>query len=156
MAQLPSVFNANDHKGRMGFNVIPAGKYRAKLVKSEAKKTKDGQGQYWNLSFKITEGERKGSVIFTKLNLINKSDQAVQIAQNELGSICDACGKGSVRDTEELHGIEIEIDVAIKAADENYPESNTIKGYHKIGGGPSKSASGDAKPAAKRPIFGKK
>ena len=127
MAKLPSVFNASKHDGRMGFNTIPAGRYKMRIVKSEMKKTKDGNGQYANLTAKVVDGQHKGSVIFIRLNLVNQNDEAVRIAQNELATLCEACKKSTIKDTEELHGIDFYADVGIKPADSNYPESNVIK-----------------------------
>ncbi len=132
MAKLPAVFNASKHDGRMGFNVIPAGRYKMRIVKSEMKKTKDGKGQYANLTAKVVDGQHKGSVIFIRLNLVNQNDEAVRIAQNELATLCDACKKGAIKDTEELHGVDFYADVAVKAADSNYPESNVIKNYYTL------------------------
>lgn len=158
MAQLPAVFNAESHKGRMGFNVIPAGTYKSKIVKSESKKTKAGDGTIYTLHEKITEGEFKGNVIFARLNLVNKNDQAVQIAQNELGTICDACGKKQVKETEELHGIEHYIDVGIKPADDNYPEGNVIKGYRSLNDKVKSSVKADdtEEVPKRRAVFGNK
>lgn len=133
MAKLPSVFNAEKHAGRMGFNVIPKARYKARIIKSEMKKNKNTEGSQCVLQFKIVDGQHKGSIIFTRLNLINANEQAVQIANNELGTICDACKKPVVRDSEELHGIDMWIDVDIKPADANYPEGNVIKNYVALG-----------------------
>ena len=144
MAKLPSVFNAEKHSGRMGFNVIPAGKYKSRIVKSEMKKTKDGTGTILVMQEKVVEGQHKGSILFIRLNLVNKNDQAVQIAQNELATICDACKKPAVKDSEELHGIDHYIEVGIKPADDNYPESNVIKNYLPLSKGkPTLSKSDD-------------
>jgi len=139
MAKLPSVFNAEKHSGRMGFNTIPAGRYKSRIVKSEMKKTKDGNGTMLVMHEKVVEGQHKGSIIFIRLNLVNKNDQAVKIAQDELATICEACKKPVVKDSEELHGIDHYIEVGIKPGDANYPESNVIKNYIAIGkGGPTK------------------
>lgn len=131
MSKLPSVFNSKDHGGRMGFSTIPAGWYKAQITKSELKPTKAKDGKYLQLMEKVIEGQHKGSVIFTRLNLINKSDIAVNIAQNELATICDACGKNKVEDSEELHGIAHWIQVIIEEGAGDMPDQNRIKMYRK-------------------------
>ena len=108
------------------------------------KKTKDGTGTILVMQEKVVEGQHKGSILFIRLNLVNKNDQAVQIAQNELATICDACKKPAVKDSEELHGIDHYIEVGIKPADDNYPESNVIKNYLPLSKGkPTLSKSDD-------------
>ena len=131
MSKLPSVFNAKDHGGRMGFQTIPPGWYKSQITKSEMKTTKNKEGKYLQIMEKVIEGQHKGSVIFTRLNLINKNDVAVSIAQNELGTICDACGKGKVEDSEELHGIPHWIEVVIEEGKDDNPDQNRIKMYSK-------------------------
>jgi len=128
------------------FDAIPAGKYVASIIKSEMKDNKAGTGSFLNLHFKIQDGQFKDRLVFTNLNLNNPSDQAVAIARKELTSIVKACGKISIEDSEELHGIEMEIKVAVRSATPNFPEGNDIKGYKALGSNPSASAS--AKPSA--------
>ena len=150
MSMLPSVFNAESHKGRMGFNTIPKGRYKAIITKSEMKKTKDHsetKGQYLSLMVKVVEGDHKGAIVFRNLNLVNKNDMAVQIAQNELATICAAVGKASVKDSEELHGKEMWIDVGVEEANGDNPERNTIVNYEALSAGAGAGA-------AKKPLFG--
>lgn len=131
MSKLPSVFNAKDHSGRMGFQTIPEGSYKMKFISSEMKKNKSTDGSHLSMMAKIVEGQHKGSVIFVRLNLVNQNEQAVQIAQNELGTICDACGKGKVSDSEELHGIEFWAKVKVEKGSGDNPDQNKITMYSK-------------------------
>lgn len=167
MSQLPSVFNAEKHSGRMGFNTIPKGKYKAQIVKSEMKKTREGNGQMLVLMFKVSDGQHKGAVIFRRLNLVNQNDMAVTIAQNELATICDAIGKKAVKDSEELHAKEMWIDVVVKDADGDYPASNDITNYTSLSKGGTSTAAAksddedadDAEeeaPKPKKSLFGNK
>lgn len=126
MAQLPKVFKpSEDHS-----MTIPTDWYISKIVKSEMKKTKAKDGQYLSLGFKITRGQRTGSMLWTNLNLINKNDTAVRIAEAHLEKICAAVGyEDDLEDTEVLHGIEIGIKVTIKPATAQFPEGNEIKDF---------------------------
>jgi len=136
MAQLPSAFKAKDHGTMQSFAALPAGDYMAKIVKTEMKmaKKKPGQkvnGQYLSVQLKIMNGKYKDRTVFRNLNLINDSQQAVEIASQELATICAACEKENVEDTEVLHDVPMVITLVKKPATANQPESNNIKFYRK-------------------------
>ena len=131
MAQLPSVFNSSDHDSS-GFEPIPAGVYVAEIVKSELKTTKDGTGKYISLQLKVVDGDHAGRLVFEMLNIVNKNQTAVDIANRNLKSIVVACGLGDdyqLEDTEDLHGIPMGIRVSIQEATAQWPAKNIIKGY---------------------------
>jgi hypothetical protein len=129
MAQLPDVFNAKDNEKMGGFEPIPAAWYLAEVTKSEMKATKAGTGKYLTCQIKVLEGEYKNRYLFNLLNLINPSQTAVEIAQKELASMCEACGLDEIEDSTELHGIAMAVRVIIKPADAKYPAKNEIKDY---------------------------
>lgn len=111
------------------FELIPAGDYVAVITDSEWKETKNKDGQYLSLKIEIIEGANKGRVLFDNLNLDNKNEKAVQIAQQTLASICLATNKVNVNDSSELHDIPLIIKVGVQPAQGGYDESNRIKGY---------------------------
>ena len=130
MAQLPSVFNAKDSDKMGGFEPVPAGWYIAEVAKSEYKATAAKTGHYLTCQIKILEPEEhKGRVVFNLLNLDNPNQTAVEIAQKELASMCEACGLDELEDSTELHGIPMGIRLAIEPADANWPAKNKIKAY---------------------------
>ena len=129
MAQLPSVFNAKENEKMGGFEPIPASWYLAEITKTESKKTKAGTDSYITCQFKVLEGEYEGRFIFNLLNLDNPNPVAVEIAQKELASICEACDIDELEDTVELHGIPMAIRVVIKDGQSGYPPKNEIKAY---------------------------
>lgn len=148
MAQLPNEFKAKDHEGLRDFEPLPAGMYIARIVESEMKQcketAKDPDGQYLKLTIRLDEGQKyAGRQLWVNLNLINKNEKAVEIAQNELASITTACGKSVVRDSNELHGIPMRIKVAVvpdgRGAD--FPPQNQIKKYEPVDGASSSGAS---------------
>lgn len=71
---------------------IPAGDYKAVIVKSEMKPTKDGNGQYLQLGMVITEGPHRDTEFTERLNLVNANPKAVAIAYLALARIADAIG----------------------------------------------------------------
>ena len=105
MAELPEVFQAKDEPTMdQGFETIPPSWQPAVIVKSTFEKANSGRGKYLKLTFKIIEGQYKGRIVWTQLNLIHENDTTVQIAKRELSSICKALDLESVVDSEELHG----------------------------------------------------
>lgn len=129
MAELPGVFNAKENEKMGGFDPVPAGWYIAEVVKSEMKNTAAKTGKYLNLQWKITQGEYKGRMFFTLMNLVNKNPIAVEIAQKELASVCEAMEIDELEDSVELHDIEIGVRLSVKAGDANWPPKNEAKGY---------------------------
>ena len=77
--------------------------------------------------------------MFDNLNLDNKNEKAVQIAQQTLASICLATNKINVNDSAELHNIPLIIKVGVQPAQGGYDESNRIKGYKPNTGAVSQS-----------------
>ena len=58
--------------------------------------------KYLKVEMDITEGEFQGRKLFENLNLVNKNDLAVTIAQQTLAEICTAVNKPSIQDSSEV------------------------------------------------------
>ena len=129
MAQLKQAANTEDNNETSGFSVIPEGSYIAHITKSEWKTTRAGDGEYINLHLVILEGEYAGRMLFENLNMVNPNKIAEDIARKTLNSICAACKLQNVEDTEELHGIPMEVKVKIRPAQGDYPASNSIAAF---------------------------
>lgn len=135
MAKLPSAFNANDHEKMGDYSAIPAGEYEAKITASESKESNNNpENHYWKLTFEVISGDYKGRKLFKNLNLVNTNPTAVEIANKELSTICEAVGKVAIKDTAELHGIPMKIKVKVTEATAKYPEGNDISYYEGLGG----------------------
>lgn len=130
MALLPKgKFNANEIDPKSGFAPIPPGDYLVVITDSEMKKTNDGEGEYLKLSFKVAHGEFEGRYIWLNLNLVNKSAQAVEIAERELSAICHAVDVLEPEDSQELHGIVMLAKVKVKPPANGYDASNTLGNF---------------------------
>ena len=116
--------------GKDGFSAIPAGKYIATITDSELKSTRDGKGQYLQLTFQVSEGQYSRRLVWDRLNLVNKNPQAVDIAKKDLAKICRALGVDGISDSAELHGKPLRIDVKVRPASGDFGESNEIGGYY--------------------------
>ena len=122
-------FDANTVEPSTGFDPIPAGKYPAVIVESNMKPTKNGNGQYLELTFEIIDGDFKGRKVWARLNLENQNSTAVQIARSELSAICRAVGVMQPQDSIELHNLPLIITVRCKKNPETDEITNEIKGY---------------------------
>jgi len=122
-------FNANEVDPNFAFEAIPAGRYLAVITDSEMKPTKSGGGQYLQFTFQIIEGEYKGRLIWSRLNLDNPNATTVKIARAELSAICRAVGVLAPKDSVELHNIPLVITVGLKKRDDTGELGNVIKGY---------------------------
>jgi len=124
-------FNANDVDPAVGFDPIPAGKYLAAITESEMKDTKSGDGKYLQFTFQILEGEFKGRMLWSRLNLENANATTVKIARAELSAICRAVSVMAPKDSVELHNLPLLITVAQKKRQDTGEMGNVIKGYAK-------------------------
>ena len=127
MARFDTSFDATSVEPTTAYELLPAGKYRAQIVESEMRVTKNGMGQFLWLMLDILDGEHKGRKIFDQLNLVNANPTTVEIAQRTLSAICHATGKLQVNDSEELHLIPMTIQVGVKPPKDGYGERNTIR-----------------------------
>jgi hypothetical protein len=121
-------FNAETVDPSFSFPALPAGKYLAAIVESEKKETKAGTGEYLELTLQVLEGEHKGRKLWSRLNLDNPNEKAVQIARAELSSICRAVNVMRPKDSQELHNIPIYISI-IQEPGLNDELVNRIKKY---------------------------
>jgi hypothetical protein len=135
MAQLGGTFDANEVEPSTPREVIPANKYIAHIVKSDMVDTSGGTGRMLVLEWDILEGEYRERKVFSRLNLVNASAQAAEIAQRELSAICRAVGAMVVSDSNELHFKPALIDVTVTPSGVNpkngkeYGPGNGIRKY---------------------------
>lgn len=93
MVALPETYNTADLQSSGGkLPLIPDGKYQAIILSSEMRDTKNKDGQYLQLNIVITQGQYEGTEFVERLNIINKSELAKQIAYTTLARISEAVG----------------------------------------------------------------
>jgi hypothetical protein len=81
---------------------IPDGAYRIIFDSAKFEPTKDGQGTKLNLHWQVVEGECKGRGTFESLNVVNRSEDCVNIAMGQLNRYYKAVGKEDTDDENEL------------------------------------------------------
>jgi hypothetical protein len=147
MSQFETI-NLNDLPEQTNdFAPIPAGDYTVSIKDAELKPTKDGLGQYIKLKLQVQGPAHVGRVIFSNLNIRNKSQAAETIGRQQLGAIMRALGIASVSDTDQLIGATIGIKVAIKEAQNGYEAQNEVKAYKALTGSVPSPASAAQAPA---------
>ena len=146
MADLGGVFNAADVKPQ-SFDVLPAGEYEAIIVNSEFKTTVAGNGKYLNLELQVLNGPFQNRKLFDKLNLVNPSEKAVEIARGTLSAICRSVGVMTPKDSSELHNRPLRVKVTVKKSDE-FGEQNEVKAYRPRNAGPVSPPAPAVQPAA--------
>lgn len=121
-------FDANKVEPQSVREIIPAGDYLAIIADSEKVETKARDGYMIKMKLQIIEeGQYKNRTLFDNLNLWNKSEQAVQIAQSTLSAICHAVGVLQPKDTSQLHNKPLCI--VVKTGKYNDNPTNSIAGY---------------------------
>lgn len=113
---------------------LPSGKYPMMITASEMKATKDQTGAYLQLELTVIDGEFKGRKVWDRLNLKNNNPVAEQIARESLSAICHASGVIQCANSQQLHGIPMEVKVKYKPEADGYDASNDVKGYKPLGG----------------------
>ncbi len=148
-------FDAEQQQSMRTFDALPKGDYLGMITDSEMKDTKAGDGKYLQLTWEIVEGEAKGRSLWSRLNLENKSQQAVDIAKRELGDICKAIGVLRPKDSMDLHGKLVVLSVSVKKRNDTGERTNDIKGYKAANGSAPQASQTAAPQAASAPVADK-
>ncbi len=140
MALLNGTFDASGVEPAAPMELLPPGRYVAQIVQSEMQPTKAGDGQMLWLELEVLEGAQRGRKIWDRLNLANRNQQAVEIAQRQLSAICHAVGQIQVSDSEQLHLRPVLVTLAVEpdSRDAHLPveerrKQNKVKGYSATG-----------------------
>jgi hypothetical protein len=164
MAFIGQTFDVNElPQGNGGnYDPVPPGWYTASITQAELKPTKDGSGQYIKLRYDITGPAHQGRVVFGNLNIKNASAKAEEIGRQQLGDLMRAIGLAKVTDTDQLIGGQLQINLTVKPATDQYAAGNEVKGFKALSGGSpapafaSAPAPTQAAPASAAPPWARK
>lgn len=141
--QLLEPFNPYDHNPEQGEGQLPVGKHPVIINGAEVKATKNNDGGMIVLMLQIIDGPLKGATGPYRLNLYNKSEQAVKIARSQLSALCYVTQRFQLgqngTDLSPLFNVPFIIEVVPQAANENYTE---IKKVFDINGNEPKAQGG--------------
>ena len=139
MANL-SGFDASQVPEQQEFTALPEGQYVVIATASEMKPTKNGTGEFLQFTWEVVDGPMKGRKLWSRLNLKNPNQTAVDIGQRELGAICRATGVIKPNDSSELHNKPLLVTVAVEV-DDRRRENNVVKKYEAVGAAAPAAAS---------------
>lgn len=142
-------FDASQVDPKADFEPLPKGDYVVMAVNSGFEPTKDKQGEFLKFELEVVDGPYRGRRLFDRLNLKNKNEKAVKIAQATLSSICRAVGVLRPRDSSELHNKPMIAKVDIEPRDDQPGSfSNKVKNYEAANGAAASAPAGGPPPAA--------
>lgn len=159
MAYLDTPINANDLPDDTGgdYTPLPEGEYSVTIKDAEVKATNDGTGQYIKLRLDVQGPTHAGRVVFSNINIRNKSEQAEQIGRGQLKAVMSALGIATLTDTDQLIGGQLIVKLSVRAArtddktGKTYEASNDVKAYKPAGGARMAAPGAMPKPAAAAP-----
>ena|SRR6516165_726871 len=124
------------------FPPLPSGAYVVRMIDSDLRVTKDGNGKYLRAVLQVIDGEYAERKIFDNINLENQNETAVEIGHRRLSQICHAVNMLQVRDSAELHDKPMLVDVGIEPAKGEYAERNKVLKYRpRVAPSPQKNTS---------------
>ena len=122
-------FNPDAVTDRPGKTLLPVGDYIAEVTDSDFKDTKNGLGKYINLEFTIVDGEYVGRKFYENLNVMNKNEKTVEIANRALKDLIRAVnmlGK-PFKNSEMLHNIPLKVRVTMGKRTDNGEDENRLR-----------------------------
>ena len=111
--------------------LIPAGWYPARIVRSDLRDLKSGDGQRLVLTYALHGGPYAERRIEVGFNVDHPNPQAVEISQKELAKVLRACGLSTIQDTLELHDRMHQIRVSVETYKDR--DQNRITDWRPLG-----------------------
>jgi len=154
MASLGGVFDASTVAPAGTRTLIPAGRYKAHVLRTDLLDNKAQTGKFLWYEIEIIEGEFQGCTLEARMNIVNPNQQAMDIAQRELSALCHATGEMNVSDTDQFIGKPFCLVVKVKPAvmepdgvTQKYGPQSEVGGYEHISKLPGARPAGAAAPA---------
>ena len=122
-------FNPDAVTDRPGKTLLPVGEYVVEITDSDFKDTKNGLGKYINFEFTVLDGEYVGRKFYENLNVVNRNDKTVEIANRALKDILRATntlGK-PFKNTAMLHNIPLKVRAAMGKRSDNGEDENRFR-----------------------------
>ncbi len=130
MAQLT---HNNDEYPSTSFEPVPLPQVSVVITDTEVCFTKDATGKYLKVTFEILDPEYAGRLLYHNLTLHNKNEEAVKIGRGQISALCKACGKtGISKDSSELHGKKLTLNLKIVPGSGEYGPQNKITGFKEL------------------------
>lgn len=147
MSFLGEEIKVGDVEQDTGFDPIPDGWYTVSIAQADLTDTKAGTGKYIKMRLDVTGPSHQGRVIFCNLNIRNPNPKAEEIGRKQLDSVMRSIGLSGVQDTDQLIGGVMAVKVTTKH-DEQYGDSNEVKGFKSVNGSSAPTPSTMPKPSS--------
>lgn len=112
-------------------SLMPTGWYPARIVRSELRDLKSGEGQRLVITYVVDSGPYAKRRIDIGFNVSHPNPQAVEISQRELAKVLRACGLSQINDTLELHDRPHQIHIGVEMYKDR--EQNRINDWKPLG-----------------------
>jgi len=109
-----STESADSFEGRQ--EPLPEGDYEVVASEAVKEKTKDGQGWFWKLVFKVINGDYEGREIVHRFNICNKSEAAERIGRSQMKRFLECIGNLRPENEDAMTGIPFFVSVKCKKA----------------------------------------
>jgi len=122
-------FDADSVTDRPGAVLLPVGDYVVEITDSDFKDTKNGFGKYISLEFTIIDGERVGRKFFVNLNVLNRSEKTVEIANRAVKDLLRATNQLGKPFTNSamLHNLPFKVSVTMGKRSDNGEDENRFR-----------------------------
>jgi len=112
------------------YEQLPEGEYEVRVTNTENRVSKNGN-EYLNVEFTITGPTHAGRKVWDNHFIYGEKE----FPRTRFKWLAEACGLGSIKATEELHGRECIVNVIHAGPDKKY---ENVDRYAQIVGGPTK------------------
>lgn len=113
--------------------LLPKGKHPVQVEATDVKLTKAGDGEYAEITFVVIDGPAKNRKYWERYNISNPSAEAERIARENFAALCVAAGSPRIKDTDELVGKTLVLDIGISKRKDNGEDQNRTLGYYPSG-----------------------
>jgi hypothetical protein len=124
-------FNPANVEPPVPIGLLPKGRYIVACEKSEVKENKKGTGHILMLQFVIQEGEYKKKKIYDYINIKHNNHVAQRVGQQHLAGMCHALGITHLENSQQLHGLPLEVEIGIQEGKDGWESKNIIRGFVK-------------------------
>ena len=121
-------FDLLEPEQRASFEPLPPGWYPA-YVRETEELTSAAGNQYLKVEFECTGADHSGRRVWENINWKHSTPSTAQTGQRIFSDLARACGLASCKDSEELHGLHLDILVKVEAGTNGYSDKNKTSAF---------------------------
>jgi hypothetical protein len=122
-------FDATDVNNCDSPDPLPEGRYRVKIIETEMKPMRSGQGRYLQLALQVVDGPRAQHILWDRISVESRSQTVARIAKAELAAICRAVNRLKLQETSDLIGAQAFAYVCCKTDRYTGEKVNYVRAY---------------------------